>query len=88
MVKMRFQCHRNTHTRGTSWKWRSTNGRRKSQSNQGIENTNKSKGCRKLLRLCKLLLTIYQRFQPHYSTIKLTKRKRRIEIDRKRTKCI
>ena len=71
-----------------SQKWRSTNGRRKGQSNQGIEDTNKSKGCWKLLRLCKLLSMIHQRFQPHCSTIKLTKRKRRMEMDRRRTKCI
>ena len=88
MVKMRFQHHRNTHTRGTSWKWRSTNERRISQSNQGMKDTNKSKGCRKLLRLCKLLSTIHQRFQPHRSTIKSTKRKKRMEMNRRRTKCI
>jgi len=70
------------------WKWRSTNRKRKSQSNQGIEDTNKSKGCWKLPRLCKLLLMIYQRFQPHCSTIKLTKRKRRIKMDRRRTEYI
>ena len=65
---------------------RSTNRRRKSQSDQGMKNTNKSKGCRKLLRLCKLLLTIHQRFQPHCSTIKSTKRKRRMEMDKRKTK--
>ena len=69
-------------------KWRSKNERRKSQSDQGIEDTNKSKGYRKLLRLCKLLSTIHQRFQSHCSTIKLTKRKRRMEMDRRKTECI
>jgi len=53
-----------------------------------MEDTNKSKGCRKLFRLCKLLSTIHQRFQPYCSTIKSTKRKRRMEMDRRRTKCI
>jgi len=31
---------------------------------------------------------IHQRFQPHHSTIKLTKRQRRMEIDRRRTKYV
>ena len=53
-----------------------------------MEDTNKSKGCWKLPRLCKLLPMIYQRFQPHRSTIKSTKRKRRMEMNRRRTKCI
>ena len=70
------------------WKWKSTNRRRKSQSNQGMEDTNKSKECRKLLRLYKLLSMIHQRFQLYCGTIKSTKRKKRMEIDRKRTEYI
>ena len=42
---MRFQCHRNTYTGGMSWKWGSTNRKRKSQSNQEMEDTNNNKGC-------------------------------------------
>ena len=71
-----------------SWKWRSTNEKRKSQSNQEMKDTNKSKGYQKLLRLCKLLSTIHQRFQLHCSTIKSTKRKRRIKMDRRKTEYI
>ena len=56
--------------------------------NEKMEDTNKSKECQKLLRLYKLLSTIYQRFQPHHNTIKLTKRQRRMEMERRRTKCI
>ena len=36
-VKMQLQHHRNTYIGSTCWKWRNTNGRRKSQSNQRIE---------------------------------------------------
>jgi len=64
------------------------NGRRKGQSNQRMEDTNKNKRCQKFPRLCKLLSTIHQRFQPYRSTIKLTKRQRRIEMGKRRTKCV
>jgi len=53
-----------------------------------MEDTNKSKGYQKLSRLCKLLLMIHQRLQPHHSTIELAKRQRRMEMDKRRTKHI
>jgi len=48
----------------------------------------KVKDVKSFLGFCKLLSMIHQGFQPHYSTIKSTKRKRRIEMDKRRTKCI
>jgi len=53
-----------------------------------MKDTNKSKRCRKLPRFCKLLSMVHQGFQPHCSTIKSTKRQRRMEIDKRKTKCI
>ena len=53
-----------------------------------MEDTNKSKRHQKLFRICKLLLTIHQGFQPYRNIIKPTKRKRKMKMDKWRTRSI
>jgi len=59
----------------------SKNRTRKDQSSQGMENTNKSQGHRKLLRICKILQKIYSKFQLHSKTIKQVERKKGMNME-------
>jgi len=45
-----------------------------------MENPYQDKRSRKLLRVCKLLLMIYQEFQPYSKISQQTQRKERMEI--------
>ena len=46
MIKMQLQHGRNPYIRGSSWKRTSQDGTRKDKGSEGVENTNKSQGCR------------------------------------------
>jgi len=53
-----------------------------------MKDANKSERCGKLPGICKLLLTLYTKLQPHCQAIKQTKRQERVEMERRTPKSI
>ena len=53
-----------------------------------MKDTNKSERHGKLPRVCKFLLMLYTKLQPHCQAIEQTKRQERVEIGRRTPKSI
>jgi len=73
-VKMRLQHGGNPYPRSHSREGTGQDGTRKDKSSEGVEDTNKSQGCRKFPRVRKLLPTIYPKLQPYSKAIEQTKK--------------
>jgi len=87
-IEMRLQHRGNSYLRGGCWQRTDSNRTRKDQDSKRMEDTNKSERCGKLPGVCKFLLTLYTKFQPHCQAIKQTKRQERVEIGRGTPKSI
>jgi len=77
-IEMRLQHGGNSYLRGGCWQRTNSNRTRKDQGSKRIEDANKSERCGKLSRVCKFLLTLYTKLQPHCQAIKQTKRQERV----------
>ena len=69
-IKMRLQHEGNPYLRDGCWQRTDSNGIRKDQGSKRMEDTDKSERCGKLPGICKLLLTLYTKLQPHCQAIK------------------
>jgi len=67
---MRLQHVGNPYFGSGGWQRANPNGTRKDQGSQGMEDTNKSKRCRKLPRIRQFLSMLHIKLQPHHQAIK------------------
>jgi len=87
-IEMRLQYGGNPYPRGGCWQRTDLNGTRKNQGSKRMEDTDKSERHGKLPEVCKFLLTLYTKLQPHCQDIKQTKRQERVEVGRETPKSI
>jgi len=59
------------------------NGTRQGQNSQRMENANKNQRSGKFLRICEFLLKVHSELQSYSKAIEQSKRKERIEIERR-----
>ena len=85
---MQLQHGENPYLRGGCWQRIDSNGTRKDQGSKRMEDADNSERCGKLPRVCKFLLTLYTKLQPHCQDIKQTKRQKRVEVGRETLKSI
>ena len=67
---MQLQHGENSYLRGGHWQRTNSNGTRKDQGSERIEDTNKSKGHGKLPGIRKYLSMLYTKLQSHCQAIK------------------
>ena len=87
-IEMRLQHEGNPYLRSGYWQRTNSNGTRKDQGSERIEDTNKSKGRGKLPRIHKFLLILYTKLQSHCQAIKQTKRQEKVEMGKETSKSV
>ena len=81
-IQMLLQYEGNPNTWSSCWKGTSSNGTRQDKSSQGIEDTNKNQGSRKLPGICKFLQKVHLELQSYSKTIEKIEMKEGMDMDR------